>query len=91
MNILLSKLKSRKFWTAIMGIITGISMIFGLDQQVIVQVSGAIVTLASLGIYIVTEGRNDYAGIIAKTKESIEPIKEGIEAVKELIKEEDEA
>lgn len=91
MNTFLSKLKSRKFWAAIIGILTGVSMIFGLDQNIINTIAGAVVALGSLGVYIVTEGRNDYAGIVAKTQENLTPIKEGIETVKEIVTEEDEA
>ena len=90
MNTLLSKLKSRKFWAAILGVVTGIAMIFGLDENVINIFSGAAVALGSIIVYIRTEGKNDYAGIIAKVKENVDPIKEGIEVVKEIVKEEDD-
>ena len=91
MNTLLNKLKSRKFWAAIVGVITGVAMVFGLDDNIINVVAGAVTALTSVVIYIVTEGRNDYAGIIAKVRENIEPVKDGVEVIKEIAKEEDEA
>lgn len=57
------KLTSRKLWAAIAGVVTGLSMIFGLDQNVITTVSGAIVSLFSVVTYIVTEGKIDKESI----------------------------
>ena len=90
MTTLLNKLKSRKFWAAIIGVITGIAMAFGLDYNIINVFAGAMTAATSIVTYIITEGRNDYAGIISKVKENAEPIKKGIETAKEIITEEDE-
>ena len=65
----MKKLTSRKFITAIAGIIAGIVMIFGVDRDVVSTVSGAAISLASLVAYIVTEGRIDAAGISVKGAE----------------------
>lgn len=56
---ILRKLSSRKLWTAIAGIVTGLAMVFGLDEGVISNVAGAVVSLASVVAYIITEGRID--------------------------------
>lgn len=53
------KLSSRKLWAAVAGIVTGLSMVFGLDETVISTVAGAVVSLASVVTYIVTEGKVD--------------------------------
>lgn len=53
------KLSSRKLWAAIAGIVTGLAMVFGLDEGVISNVAGAVVSLASVVAYIITEGRID--------------------------------
>ena len=58
-----SKVSSRKLWAAAVGIISGLAMIFGLDESVITQVSGAVVSLASVVAYIVTEGSIDAAAV----------------------------
>lgn len=57
------KLKSRKLWAAVVGVITGLAMVFGLDEHVVNTVAGAVVALGSLVTYIVTEGRIDAAAV----------------------------
>lgn len=59
MGELLRKLSSRKLWAAVAGIVTGLSMVFGLDESVVTTAAGAAVALASVATYIVTEGRVD--------------------------------
>lgn len=56
---LLRKLSSRKLWAAVAGVVTGLAMVFGLDEGIITSVSGAVVALTSVVTYIVTEGRID--------------------------------
>lgn len=57
------KLSSRKFWAAMAGIITGLAMVFGLDESTISSVAGAVVSVASVASYIITEGKVDAAGV----------------------------
>ena len=57
------KLSSRKFWAAAVGIITGLSMIFGLDENTISTVAGAVVSAASVVAYIMAEGKVDAEGV----------------------------
>ncbi len=57
------KLMSRKFWTAAAGIITGIALILGADESTLSSVSGAVTALASVLVYIITEGRIDAAAL----------------------------
>lgn len=60
---MLQKLKSRKFWAALVGAVTGIAMIFGLDEGTISTVAGAVMSAGSLLTYILVEGANDKASI----------------------------
>lgn len=53
------KLSSRKLWAAAAGIVAGLAMVFGLDEGIISNVAGAVVSLASVAAYIVTEGKVD--------------------------------
>lgn len=53
------KLSSRKFWAAAAGIAAGLAMVFGLDEDIISTVAGAVVSLSSLAAYIITEGSVD--------------------------------
>lgn len=57
------KLSSRKLWAAAAGVVTGLAMVFGLDQEVISTVAGAVVSVASVIAYIITEGKVDAQGV----------------------------
>ena len=57
------KLTSRKLWAAVAGVVAGLSVIFGLDQNVITTVSGAVVSVFSVVAYIITEGQIDKESI----------------------------
>ena len=63
METLKKKLSSRKLWAAIVGVLMGIAMVFGLDEGTITDVAGAVVSIASLMTYIITEGRIDAAAV----------------------------
>ena len=53
------KLSSRKLWAAAAGIVTGLAMAFGLDENTISTVAGAVVSAASVVAYIMAEGKVD--------------------------------
>ena len=57
------KLSSRKLWAAVAGIVTGLAMVFGLDENTISTVAGAVVSVASVVAYIMAEGRVDAEGV----------------------------
>lgn len=57
-----SKLTSRKFWMAIIGLVTGIMLAFKVDAQTVETVSGVIMAGASVIAYIIGEGLIDAAG-----------------------------
>lgn len=59
METLKQKLSSRKLWAAIAGVVMGIAMAFGLDENVINTMSGAVVAVSSIVAYIMAEGRID--------------------------------
>lgn len=77
METLKRKLSSRKLWAAVAGVITGLALVFGLDEGVISSVAGAVVSVASVITYIVTEGRVDAAAV----KNAVEDVQEAVEAV----------
>lgn len=62
----MKKLSSRKFWTAIAGVVMGLAMAFGLDEGTISSVSGAVVAAASVVTYIMGEAKIDAAAIKGK-------------------------
>lgn len=55
------KLSSRKLWAAVAGIVAGLAMVFGLDENTITTVSGAVVSAASVVAYILAESKVDTA------------------------------
>ena len=57
------KLSSRKLWAAVAGIVTGLAMVFGLDENTISTVAGAVVSVASVVAYIMAEGKVDAEGV----------------------------
>ena len=63
------KLSSRKLWAAAAGIVTGLAMVFGLDEGTISSVAGAVVSVASVVSYIIAEGKVDAEGIKKAVKE----------------------
>lgn len=79
MNNILRKLSSRKLWAAVVGIVTGLAMVFGLDENTITTVAGAVVSVASVITYIVTEGKVDAAAV----KNAVEDVQGAKEALTE--------
>jgi len=63
MKEVLRKLSSRKLWAAVVGMATGLAMVFGLDESMITTTAGAVVSLASVVTYIITEGKVDAESI----------------------------
>lgn len=53
----------KKILTMIFGVISGLSIVFGLDQSEIGTIAGAVVMLGSVISYIIAEGRIDVARI----------------------------
>lgn len=75
METLKQKLSSRKLWAAIVGILTGIAMIFGLDGDVIETVSGAVVTVGSVAAYILAEGKID----AERVKNAVDKVQDAVD------------
>ncbi len=73
------KLSSRKLWAAAAGIITGLAMVFGLDESTMSNVAGAVVSVASVIAYIITEGKVDETA----AKKAAEDIKRAAGAVRD--------
>lgn len=71
------KLSSRKLWACVVGVIMGVAMIFGLDQKIIGMITGAVTSVVSLAVYIVTEGKID-AQAVAATIVTVQDAVEGV-------------
>ena len=83
MKDFLKKLTSRKFLAALAGIVTGLSMIFGLDENIITSVAGAVTALGSVVVYVATEGKIDAEAVkqalqeAEKAKDALEDTEDG--------------
>ena len=79
----LGKLKSRKFLSCVAGVIIGICMMFGLDENVVNTIAGAVTSLGSIVVYIYTEGKIDAAAING-IKDTVEKVTDAVDAVKDI-------
>jgi phage shock protein PspC (stress-responsive transcriptional regulator) len=81
------KIQSRKFLAALAGLVTGLAMVFGLDESTISAVAGAVVSASSVIAYIVTEGKVDAAAVevtSAALDEKDKALSEAHEVIKAL-------
>ena len=68
------KLTSRKFWVAIVGLVTSIMVICNVDEGTKAQIVGLITAVSTAIAYIIGEGIAD-SGRIINTKEDSEELK----------------
>lgn len=61
------KLTSRKFWLAIVGLVTGVILAFNGSAETAETVSGCIMSAASVVAYIIGEGLADSASNATQT------------------------
>ena len=73
MKKFLEKLTSRKFIACVAGLIVGVCLTFGIDEGVVSKVAGAVTSLSSVIVYIITEGKID--------AEAVDKIKDAVDAV----------
>ena len=83
MKTFLNKLSSRKFLTCVAGVVMGLCMIFGLDENAVNVISGAVVAFGSAITYIYTEGKID-AAAIEKVKETVDKVQDAVDTVDKI-------
>lgn len=57
-----AKLSSRKFWTLLVGLVSGLLLLFGVDRSETEQIGGIILAAGSIVAYILGESLADAAG-----------------------------
>lgn len=72
-----AKLTSRKFWMAVVGLVTGLLLLFGVDNDTTEKIGGVVLTAGSIIAYIMGEGIADAADAgadvyVTQTKEDTE-------------------
>ena len=60
---ILEKLKSRKLWAAIVGVIVGIAAAFGIEGNDYAEIVGIVTSAVSVVSYIFAEGAIDKANV----------------------------
>ena len=70
----------KKIITMILGVISGLAIAFGLDQGEISTIAGAVVSVISVGGYLLAEGKID----VERIKNAAEDVNEVIELIDEM-------
>lgn len=58
---IIAKLTSRKFWSGLVGMISGLALIFGADENTAQMIGGVVLELGSIIAYCMGEGIADAA------------------------------
>lgn len=77
MKKILKKLTSRKLWMAIAGVATGIALALGAEATDISTVAGAVTSVVSVAVYIITEGKVDAEGV----KNAVESVQDAVDVM----------
>lgn len=62
------KLSSRKFWAALVGVVTAIGAAFGVADSVITQIVAIVSGIGVLAVYILAEAKIDAASASSQIK-----------------------
>lgn len=66
---IIDRLKSRKLWAAIVGVIVGLAAAYGIDGNEYAEVAGIVTSAVSVISYIFTEGAVDAVSANAVNKD----------------------
>lgn len=69
---ILEKLKSRKLWAALVGVVVGLAAAFGIDSGEYTEIAGIVTSAVSVVAYIFAEGAVDVAGAKNSSGEAVE-------------------
>ena len=68
-----AKLTSRKFWLAVIGLVSGLMMAFGADENTVNNVTGVVMAGASVLAFCIGEGLADAAHAADPVTEDAHP------------------
>ena len=71
-STILEKLKSRKLWAAMVGVVVGLAAAFGIDSGEYTEIAGIVTSAVSIVAYIFAEGAVDAAGAKSGSGEAVE-------------------
>ena len=77
------KLSSRKFLTCVAGVVMGACMVFGVDENAVNTIAGAITAVSSIVMYIYAEGKVD-AEAVNKIKDTADKVEDAIGAIEKI-------
>ena len=63
------KVTSRKFWVAVVGLVSGLLLLFGVDKDTTEKIGGIVLTAGSIVGYLIGEGIADAANVGADEEE----------------------
>lgn len=67
----------KKILTAIIGVLSGLAIIFGVDQDEVSTISGALVSIVSVAGYLIAEGKID----VERIKNAAEDVNAAIDVL----------
>ena len=80
MQTFIKKITSRKFLTCIAGVVLGVCMVFGLDENTVSTIAGAITAIASVVSYIIAEGKIDAEAV----KDTADKVTDAVDEIKKI-------
>lgn len=80
MQTFIKKITSRKFLTCVAGIVIGLCTMFGIDENAVSTISGAVIAVGSITTYIMAEGKVDAAAV----KNAAEKVTEATDVVEKI-------
>ena len=66
------KLKSRKLWAALVGVVVGLAAAFGIDSGEYTEIAGIVTSAVSIVAYIFAEGAVDASAVKGSSGEATE-------------------
>ena len=83
MMAFMNKLKSRKFLTCVAGVLMGVCMAFGADENTINTIAGAVTAVLSITTYIYVEGKID-SDAVGHIKDAVDKIVDATEDIEKI-------